>query len=104
MMPGVAPEKCRFSSIYTMHFSSLRIGHNKCSRQHIVQLVCCKNCAVIVRMPKLAAAWHGENQLMNLAAGNINPVDDFAGYFVAPDVPCYFFVGNVRWPVKCGPW
>src|SRR6185437_15682882 len=103
MMPRIPAKYHGLAGVDAMDLAGLGVGDHHLAAQHMEQFVRAEDSPVCLGMPESAAERDAENQLMDLIAGNVDPIRDLTGFGVAPKMPSGRYVRDVRRSVKRGP-
>jgi hypothetical protein len=101
MMPGVAPEEDRLALPCNLHLPGFRIGAAERAFQHIENFIRAEDRAELLRVAERGTRREAEKQLVDLLAGDIDPVIDLPCLVVPPQMPRHTGIGNVRRNVEC---
>src|SRR3954452_2103462 len=95
-MPGVTPEKRGFARMQPINLAGLRVTQDHDTADNIIDFVGGEDRAESVRVAECAAGSHAEDELMDAVAGDVEPVLDFAGLAIAPEMPRRVAKGDLR--------
>jgi len=84
MVPGIAAKKGGLARQHTVHLAGFRVGQCHLAAEHIQHFIGAKDGAVSIRVAKSPTAGDAKEQLMNVGAGNINPVGHLTSGLVTP--------------------